>query len=272
VDRNLRKINILLQAFEKAKKEVEYYALDVSVPELKRTFSKLDTKAHKYVTFYALHGTYDDGLAWLARSDPKEKPIGVMTMGSSLGNFTRDEAAQFLLSFKKVLGPADFMLVGLDACQDPKRVFHAYNDAKHTTEKFYRNGLDRANLLLGYEAFRQEDWGIEGFYDERQNKHQASYVALASVKTKDFEFERGEKIHFEDAFKYSEEESDRLWQAVGLIPQMAFGNAKGDYRKSTDVSHPFLTGPFRRPFIVSFHHRLSRPADVVCVLTHSLTG
>lgn len=63
-NRNLRKINIL-QAFEKARQEVQYYALDLSFSELSRTLSEIKHDDYKYVKCRGLHGTYNDGLAWL---------------------------------------------------------------------------------------------------------------------------------------------------------------------------------------------------------------
>lgn len=154
-----------------------------------------------------------------------------MTLGSSIGNFTRESAAQFLAEFKKVLTASDTILVGLDGCQQPDRVYRAYNDTPKTTEKFYRNGLSHANAILGYEAFKQHEWQIEGLYDDKQNRHQASYVALTSIETRDFSFEKGEKIRLEDAFKYSQVDSDRLWHEAGLVLQMAYGNKTNDYCK-----------------------------------------
>lgn len=222
-------MNILLRAFEAAQKKVEYFALDLSLSELKRTFAELDTRAFKYVTFHALHGTYDDALSWLQESRTPGKSTCLLTMGSSVGNFSREGAAQFLANFKSVLAPSDLVLVGLDACQQPQRVFRAYNDSRNTTEKFYRNGLAHANGLLGYEAFKQDEWKVEGIYDNKSKKHQASYVALKEIENKDFTFAKGEKIHLEDAFKYAEAESDQLWHAAGLIAQMTYGNKTNDY-------------------------------------------
>ncbi|RVX75054.1 hypothetical protein B0A52_01331 [Exophiala mesophila] len=225
---NLRKINILLEAFEAAKKKVDYYALDLSFPELQRTFAELDTSRYQHVSFNALHGTYDDALTWLSNSSGTQSTC-VMTMGSSLGNFSREDAAGFLTKIKSVLGPADIILVGLDACQDPQRVFEAYNDSQLVTERFYRNGLDHANSLLGYEVFRQEDWSVEGRYDEQLDRHHATYLARKDIKTKDYSFKRGERLPFEESFKYSEAQSDQLWHDSGLVQQMAFGNKSADY-------------------------------------------
>lgn len=232
MDRNLRKIDILLRAFEKAQKPVEYYALDLSLSELKRTFSELDITTYQYVTFNALHGTYDDALDWLRKVRKDDRSTCIMTMGSSIGNFTRESAARFLANFKDALTSSDFILVGVDGCQQPVRVYRAYNDTPRVTEKFYRNGLSHANAILGYDAFKQDEWQIEGLYDEKLNKHQASYVALTDINTGNFSFRKGEKIHLEDAFKYSEAESDELFHWAGLIPQMAYSNSTSDYCKA----------------------------------------
>jgi L-histidine Nalpha-methyltransferase / hercynylcysteine S-oxide synthase len=162
-----------------------------------------------------------------------------MSLGSSIGNFPPDEAAKFLADFAHVLSPADFVLIGLDACQNPPRVFKAYNDSKQVTEHFYRNGLDHVNRLLGSQAFEQKDWHVEGEYDEQLHRHHASYVALRTVQHDDFLVRAGEKIDLESAFKYSKDQSDQLWHSADLIPQMAFGNTGGDYcRYCSILEHP----------------------------------
>jgi EasF-like predicted methyltransferase len=223
-----------LRAFEAAEKQVDYYALDLSLPELQRTFAKLNTDAYQYVSFNALHGTYDDALQWLSTSNDQDQATCLVTMGSSLGNFARESASKFLSDFKSVLRPSDLILVALDACQQPQRVFKAYNDSQAVTEKFYRNGLTHANSLLGYEAFKQNEWQPEGRYDEKLDRHHASYIPLTDVITKDFSFKKGERISFEEAFKYNSIQSDELWHESGLVPQAAYGNEAGDYCKCVE--------------------------------------
>jgi len=46
----------------------------------------------------------------------------------SIGNFERQAAPGFLAQFVKFLGPQDMLFIGLDACQEPAKVYHAYND------------------------------------------------------------------------------------------------------------------------------------------------
>jgi len=232
----LRKIDILFKAFERARKTVEYFALDLSLSELRRTFSELSTENYEYVAFHGLHGTYDDGLAWLSIPEIKEKPTFVLTLGSSIGNFSPTEAVKFLANFAEALGPTGFIMVGLDGCQDPERVFHAYNDSEGVTERFYLNGLDHANRVLGFQAFKQGDWTVTGHYNQNENRHEAFYVALHDVQIGKISIHRGEMLKFEDAYKYSEEASDHLWHAAGLIHQTSYSNQDGSYRESSSKS------------------------------------
>lgn len=222
-------MEILLKAFENAGKQVDYYALDLSLPELERTFSEVSTNQYAHVSFHALHGTYDDGIAWLNEAQNQGKPVCVMTLGSSLGNFSRDDAAAFLARIATVLLPGDSILVGLDACQNPDRVFRAYNDSKGITEKFYRNGLEHANKLLGKQVFAQNDWKIEGRYNEELGRHEASYVSLKDISAGKLAFREGHKLYLESAYKYTSKQSESLWRSAGLVSQMAYG--RSEYRK-----------------------------------------
>lgn len=48
--------------------------------------------------------------------------IGVKLTQQLLGNFSRDEAGDFLKNFADVLCCGDTMLIGIDACDDPAKV------------------------------------------------------------------------------------------------------------------------------------------------------
>ena len=226
-------MNILLQALEKAQKPVNYYALDLSLNELKRTFAELSPDSYEHVKCAALHGTYDDALVWLSKPENRIRPTCILSLGSSMGNFDREAAADFLHGFSKVMGIQDTMLVGLDACEDPDRVYRAYNDSENVTERFYRNGLDQANRLLGRPVFQQEEWAVIGNYDPIAHRHEAFYAALKDVNSGDITLKKGEHLHLEYAHKYTQKESDELWRKAGLIRSVSFGNKRDDYRMDT---------------------------------------
>src|SRR5437870_2565080 len=57
LSRNLRKVSLLLNALDGSGKNVDYYALDLSEQELRRTLAQLPQ--YKSVRCHGLLGTYD---------------------------------------------------------------------------------------------------------------------------------------------------------------------------------------------------------------------
>jgi EasF-like predicted methyltransferase len=229
VHRNLRKIRILLSALEKARKPVEYYALDLSLVELQRTLSEIPKGTFKYVQCFGLHGTYDDGLEWLKSPNIAARPKTVMTMGSSIGNFKRHEAPAFLSSFYAVLQTGDTILMAIDACKDPEKVFHAYNDKYDITHQFILNGLVHANRLLGHEAFQLDQWVVVGEYDKVMGRHHAFVSPIQDVTIDGVRILADERIRIEESYKYSALDISRLFDAAGLVEGAKWSNELGDY-------------------------------------------
>ena len=221
-----------MAALEKAGKQVDYYALDVSLKELERTFSALPEGVFQHVKYHALLGTYEDGLAWLKQPENRRRPYCILSMGSSIGNFDRDEAGAFLNDYAQILRPHDLILIGLDACQNETKVYHAYNDRKGKTHEFYGNGLVHANRLFGKEVFKAQDWNIVGRYNTVKQCHQAFYAARKDIIVDNVEIKAGEELRVEESHKYSQSQSLQLWQSAGLVLRAQFGNSNGDYCKA----------------------------------------
>lgn len=219
-----------MQAFERARKDIDYYALDLSRPELERTLAEVEGQ-YKHVRCHGLLGTYDNGLAWLKRPENLQKPKCILWMGSSIGNLSPTEAADFLKGFSGILGDEDSMLIGVDACQDKDKVYHAYNDKEGKTLEFYYNGLINANKHLGKEIFSRADWTVIGEYDEDAGRHHAFYSPVRDVVVEGITIKAGERVKFEESYKYSLLQSSELWPRAGLMPQAIFGNRLDDYRK-----------------------------------------
>lgn len=246
ISRNLRKIEILLKEFERARKHVDYFALDLSLPELQRTFSEVSTEEYEHVGLHGLHGTYNDAITWLSIPDNRTRPTVVMSMGSSLGNFNRPEAAEFLGRFARLMTPSDMMIIGLDGCKNPEKVYRAYNDKDGVTHQFYENGLAHANEVLGYEAFKPSQWQIVTHFDPVKGQHQAFYSPTQDVTINGIILPKGEKLVFEEATKYGPEERDQLWRTAGLIPGAELGNSSDDYRELVPVYDMHLASSPRR--------------------------
>ncbi|KAK3488126.1 C-type lectin protein [Neurospora hispaniola] len=226
---NLRKVNLLLEALDNAGKAIDYYALDLSREELERTLAQVPS--YKHVKCHGLLGTYDDGRDWLKAPENINKQKCILHLGSSIGNFNRSDAAIFLKGFTDVLGPNDKMLIGVDACNDPARVYHAYNDKVGITHEFILNGLRNANEILGETAFIEGDWRVIGeyVYDEEGGRHQAFYAPTRDTMVMGELIRSHDRIQIEQSLKYSKEESERLWSTAGLeqVSEWTYGNEYG---------------------------------------------
>ncbi|KAH0556705.1 hypothetical protein GP486_005508 [Trichoglossum hirsutum] len=239
---NLRKVSILIQALDRVGKPFEYYALDLCLPELFRTLLAIPDGVYKNVKCYGLYGTYDDGLNWLKAPENRSKPKCILSLGSSIGNFNQVEAAEFLGDFaNSVLQPGngDQMLIGLDACKDPGKVWTAYNDPKGITEAFILNGLLHANKLLGKNHFCLEDWNYIGEYNHDAGCHQAFYSPVKDVKVRNITIKAGERVRIEESYKYSIAESTRLWDASGLVEGARWNSRSGEYHIHMLSRSPF---------------------------------
>ncbi|KAM0562409.1 hypothetical protein ACHAPJ_002099 [Fusarium lateritium] len=213
---NLRKVCLLLQVFEELAKPIQYFALDLSRKELERTLAQVPD--FKYVSCHGLLGTYDDGMEWLKHPSLTSRSKCILHLGSSIGNFTRDEAAGFLGGFAEVLRPSDSMIVGVDSCSKPAKVYHAYNDSKGATHQFILNGLENANEILGEDIFNKDEWRVIGeyVYDDEGGRHQAFLAPTRPTDVLGSRVMPHERIQIEESLKYSEEEKTRLWKLAGL--------------------------------------------------------
>lgn len=202
----------------------------MSYTELERTLSAVPDGTFTHVKCHGLYGTYDDGLVWLQKDEIKSKPKTVLSLGSSIGNFNRPDAAGFLHNFAEVLqGPNDTLLIGLDGTKDKDTVWHAYNDKEGVTLKFYQNGLLNANKILGKDVFVLDQWDITGIYNEKEGRHEAFITPLQDVVVEGTTCHKGERLRIEEAYKYSKEEATTLWRCAGLMEKHNWANGQVDY-------------------------------------------
>lgn len=154
-------------------------------------------------------------------------------MGSSIGNFTPEEAVDFIAQFAEELGPRDLLLIALDGCTDAHKVYSAYNDKGDVTHEFTANGLKHANQLLGYEAFKLSIWEAVGEYDQQGMRHRAFVVPNADVTVEGALIGKGEKVRIEESYKYPYQDAKKLFTQAG----MRSGVMEGAFYKNTDSSY-----------------------------------
>lgn len=139
--------------------------------------------------------------------------------GSTLGNFDPQEQAALLKSYKSVLRPGDFILLGVDGVKDTARLDAAYNDAANVTAAFNLNLLTRMKTELQAEldlaAFQHL-----AFYNPRKARIEMHLAACdgARIVIGDhaFALQPGETIHTENSWKFDEDALSRLAAETGL--------------------------------------------------------
>ncbi|MEQ8492768.1 MAG: L-histidine N(alpha)-methyltransferase [Gammaproteobacteria bacterium] len=93
-----------------------------------------------------LVGDYTAGLGNLPRRAARNL---VVFLGGTIGNFTRDEATDFLTELRAQLAPGDTLLLGADRVKQPDVLHAAYNDDAGLTAEFDLNLLRVLNRELG---------------------------------------------------------------------------------------------------------------------------
>ena len=147
---------------------------------------------------------------------PKIKP-GVRRIayypGSTIGNFTKQNAAEFLELIAELVGEDGGLLIGFDLLKDKETLIDAYDDSKGVTAEFNKNILIRLNRELNAN-FDLDLFEHQAVFNEEKSRMEMHLVSREgqSVNISDIRlhFEKGETIHTENSHKYSLESFKEL--------------------------------------------------------------
>ena len=141
--------------------------------------------------------------------------------GSTIGNFTSDEAKAFLVNSAKIVQPGGSMIIGVDLKKDHKILNAAYNDKKGVTSSFSLNLLRRINREIGGN-FDAKRFRHEALYNAKMGRMEIFLVSLdqqsVRVNGHTFNFKSGERIHTENSHKYEIGEFQNIARASGFSP------------------------------------------------------
>lgn len=142
--------------------------------------------------------------------------------GSTIGNFTPDEAREFLARWAPLLGSGGGALIGVDLKKNPAVLDAAYNDAQGVTAEFNLNVLRHINSEL------DADFDLAAFrhrarYDAGQGRIEMHLESLkpqrVTIAGRTLDFRAGETIHTENSCKYSLAEVRELGRAAGYVAE-----------------------------------------------------
>jgi dimethylhistidine N-methyltransferase len=221
---SLRKVRILLDAL---KDPLAYIPIDISGEYLAKTCAILD-REYPGLGLHPLTADFTRPFVLPATMAEPACRVGFFP-GSTIGNFTHEEAVAFLKTAAGILKSGG-LLIGADLMKDPAILHAAYNDAEGVTASFNKNLLVRANREL------DADFDIDGFahyacYNPRRMCVEMYLVSLTaqrvSVLDEEFHFEAGEAIHTEDSHKYTIAGFHALARSAGFEPSKVWCDPDG---------------------------------------------
>lgn len=214
------KTRLLLEALEAP---AVYTAVDIAREQLKEAARALQ-RDFPDLEVLPVCADYSSPLSLPKPSVTFDRTV-VFFPGSTIGNFTPNEARRFLRRFAQLAAQGDRpggLLIGVDRKKDPLILERAYNDARGVTAEFNLNLLQRVNRELGGD-FQLEQWRHHASWNARIGAVEIHLVSLCEqhvcIDGTSFHFAEGEAIHTENSFKYHPEEFVALATDAGFIPR-----------------------------------------------------
>ncbi|MES2979325.1 MAG: L-histidine N(alpha)-methyltransferase [Pseudomonadota bacterium] len=149
--------------------------------------------------------------------------------GSSIGNFTPDEALGFLRQIHAQCHGGG-LLIGVDLIKPRAVLEPAYDDALGVTAAFNRNGLLHLNRLIGSD-FSIADWKHVAFFNQAESRIEMHLEACRDLRVRwpggERDFKDGERIHTENSYKWTETAFTRLLTEAGFASTRTWTDERG---------------------------------------------
>jgi L-histidine N-alpha-methyltransferase len=217
------KISILLESIPKEyRKTICYVPVDVSEASIKKS-SDILLKKFPGIRMQGIVADFNTQLLVI----PKETKKIFCFLGSTIGNFSIDEALRFLVDLSHIMNSGDLLLLGFDMVKSIDIIEKAYNDSKKVTEEFNKNILNVVNNHIGtnfdpnlfeHIAFYNEDFSrIEMHLKAIKDQVISSPNLAVNILIK-----KGEMIHTENSYKFTEQNIKDLANGAGFEIQKIF--------------------------------------------------
>ncbi|MGA8153246.1 MAG: L-histidine N(alpha)-methyltransferase [Terriglobales bacterium] len=194
----------LLDGISCRQMRVPYFPVDISPAALKQARHRVEEQCSR-VSVHPVVADFSEGFSFL-RKVPGRKLV--LYLGSSIGNFDPQPAAQMLSEIRQQLDPGDSLLLGTDLAKARSILVPAYDDAQDITAQFNKNILRRLNRELGAN-FNLEFFRHIALWNPAQSRME---IYLESLRPQTVNlgmlllqvpFANGERIHTENSYKYS---------------------------------------------------------------------
>jgi len=153
-----------------------YVPVDISSEHLIKSTGLLKDE-YPGLNIYPLSADYT---RWFSLPGIKEEynSIDAFYPGSTIGNFTPEEAKEFLKRIAKICGKRSGLLIGVDLQKDEDILNRAYNDREGITAEFNLNILSHINNQLGAN-FDLSKFKHYAFYNKKEGRIEMHLISLA---------------------------------------------------------------------------------------------
>jgi L-histidine Nalpha-methyltransferase len=186
-------------------KPSRYIAVDISVDFLRGTLSQLQ-RQYPDLDIAGVGMDFSESLTLPSEALDKAAPRVFFYPGSSIGNFTPDDALAFLRRIHTACAKQGGLLIGVDLVKGKPELEAAYDDALGVTAAFNRNMLLHINRLIGGD-FSISDWSHVALYNEEQSRIEMHLQAKRDVALRwsdgERAFTKDDRIHTENSYKWT---------------------------------------------------------------------
>jgi L-histidine Nalpha-methyltransferase len=226
------KTGILLREAVKYQDEVVYQPIDISPSALEEARDNIVVDLPR-VTVRTQVANYITEPYRIQRR--RGENVLALYIGSSIGNFSPEEARGILLNLRRHLEPGDSLLLGTDLAPSAKKpveaLLAAYNDAQGVTAAFNLNILTRLNRELGAN-FNSDCFSHQARWNAVESRIEMHLVAAhaqtvripanSAGPTLTVHFEEGETIHTENSYKFTQTTIADLLTPTGFVTSETF--------------------------------------------------
>jgi dimethylhistidine N-methyltransferase len=224
------KTGILLEAATRLRKGVIYIPVDVSSDALDAACDSIgcllpDVQLQPMVANYVAHPP---------KLEPFKGTTLAMYIGSSIGNFSPQEARTILRNLKSELRAGDALLLGTDMVKDEATLVRAYDDRAGVTGAFNLNILHRLNRELGANfdtgcfqhraRWNRVESRIEMHLES--TRHQSVNIPAAQLSV---QFAASETIHTESSYKFTRNTLRALLDDAGFTIEQTWTDPRQWY-------------------------------------------
>jgi L-histidine N-alpha-methyltransferase len=224
------KTEILIKAANQHHDWLHYLPLDVCEEILIESAERL-IERYPWLSIDAWHG---DFLHDMQHFENSHESSLYTFLGSSLGNFSYQQAIRFLHDVRNTVNDNDWFLLGVDMVKDQRILNAAYNDSDGYTAAFNLNVLNVLNRALDGD-FDISSFEHHAFFDadrSRVEMHLRSRcqqtVTLRDIDLK-LDFAHDEHIVTEYSRKYTADSIQQLLNKAGFAPQQIYTGNNNEF-------------------------------------------